>query len=233
VVSSHIFQFTGNLLLAREASLATWKKAFREKHGDLNLTTCHIADIAAEQLAGELSTPPFLAEKRLTIVHIDWKISVKKQKNEEEGQEEEFKKNPKKIELYDQFDFWEKVIAHIPEDHIVAFVGPENIPPLQEILNRVAQTKKFEVLETPWEIQNYIQNRLPLLSTQGAKLFALRIGVNYKPKNDEPQKINFLLLENEIQKLLLLPEITEKQILENITESIEVQNFKIIDTLLF
>lgn len=41
-----------------------------------------------------------------------------------------------------------------------------------------------------------------------------------------------LLLENEIQKLALLPKITEAEIIENTIESVDVQNFKLIDVIL-
>lgn len=68
--SSHIFHFTGNLQLRMESALSAWQSAFREKHGDLNFSRCNIEDTSPEQLAGELSTPPFLAEKRLTLVRI-------------------------------------------------------------------------------------------------------------------------------------------------------------------
>lgn len=170
---SHIFHFTGNLQLKREAALLLWQKAFREKHGDLNLSSCHITDITAEQLAAELSTPPFLAEKRLTIVHVEWKMPAKKKKSNSDDETES--KIPASFERYTQSDYWQKLIENIPENHIVAFVGAEGIPPLNELLRTLATLKVYEVVESPWEIQNYIQSRLPILSTQGANLFALKI----------------------------------------------------------
>ncbi len=68
--SAHIFHFTGNLQLQLESALAAWQKAFREKHGELNFSRCTIEDNSPAELASELSTPPFLAEKRLTLVRI-------------------------------------------------------------------------------------------------------------------------------------------------------------------
>lgn len=161
---SHIFHFTGNLQLKREAALLAWQKAFRDKHGDLNLTRCQLIDLLPEQLAGELSTPPFLAEKRLTIVTVGWKMPVGKRKESTYVDEEEIKM-PANMELYGQTDYWKHLIANIPDSHIVAFVAAEGIPPLSEILNDVATTKDYSV-EGTWEIQNYIQNRLPLISPQ-------------------------------------------------------------------
>lgn len=69
------------------------------------------------------------------------------------------------MELYGQAEYWDHLIASIPENHIVAFVAAEGIPPLGEILNKVATIKDYTVDGT-WEIQNYIQNRLPLISSK-------------------------------------------------------------------
>lgn len=68
--SAHIFHFTGNLQLQLESALAAWQKAFREKHGELNFSRSSIEGTTPGELASELSTPPFLAEKRLTLVRI-------------------------------------------------------------------------------------------------------------------------------------------------------------------
>ncbi len=60
-----------------EAGLLAWQNAFREKHGNLNFSRCNIDDTSPERLFEELSTPPFLAEKRLTLVRITPKPKAK------------------------------------------------------------------------------------------------------------------------------------------------------------
>lgn len=68
---SNIYSFSGNLHLTLERALSEWKNLFREKHGELNFSSCHLNETPPRQLASELSTPPFLAEKRLTFVFVD------------------------------------------------------------------------------------------------------------------------------------------------------------------
>ena len=66
----------------------------------------------------------------------------------------------------------------------------------------------------------YIKKQLPELDRANIQLLAGRIGENY------------LLLENEVGKLKLLESICEKDILENITEAVEVKIFTLIDLIL-
>jgi len=214
--SAHIFHFTGNLQLQLESALMAWQKAFREKHGELNLSRCTVEDISPAELASELSTPPFLAEKRLTLVRIP---PIPKPKG---GFWEA--KNPKKNSLssfpeYENLEYWKRVLKNIPENHIVAFVGAQSIPDLEKLLSECATTKKYSA-ENAWEIQNHIQDKLPLISQKNAELLSERIG------ND------MLLLENEIQKLSLLSTLSEADIRENTIESIEVIGYHITDALL-
>ncbi len=70
------------------------------------------------------------------------------------------------------------------------------------------------------DVSDFIQSRLPLISPANARILMNRIGGN------------MLLLENEIQKLALLPSISETDILENTFESAEVIVFEITDALL-
>lgn len=108
---------------------------------------------------------------------------------------------------------------NIPADHIVAFVGADAIPALGELLSDQATIKNYSA-DSAWEIQNHIQDRLPLISQKNAEILSTRIGSD------------LLLLENEIQKLALLPSISEADILENTIESIEVNMFALLDSIM-
>lgn len=111
------------------------------------------------------------------------------------------------------------MLTNIPENHIVAFVGAQSIPELEKLLSEYATTKKYSA-ENAWEIQNHIQDKLPLISQKNADLLSARIGDD------------MLLLENEIQKLSLLSALSEADIRENTIESIEVIGYHITDALL-
>lgn len=108
---SNIYSFSGNLHLSLERALSDWKNLFREKHGELNFSSCHLNEIPPQQLISELSTPPFLAEKRLTFVYIDLDI-------------------PKSHADYLDDVYWGNLLKSVPNDHIVAFIQAENLPSL-------------------------------------------------------------------------------------------------------
>lgn len=186
--STHIFHFTGNLHLRLEAALSAWQKAFRDKHGDLNLSRCSLVDIPPDQLSGELSTPPFLAEKRLTLVTVSGDL-------------------PKNFTQYSEPAYWERLFATIPEDHIVAFISAEGLSPMADLLAKIAIIKDYS-LGTPQEIQTYIEERLPNMPRSGARLLATRIGDNLLLLENEIQKLALLdtiteadILENTIESV--------------------------------
>lgn len=214
--SSHIFYYTGNLQLKLESALSVWQKMFLEKHGELNFSRCNIDDTSPEQLFGELSTPPFLAAKRLTVVRIPAPAKSKEEPWERKKSE---KIVPRIFPEYDESEYWKKLIKSIPEDHIVAFVGADYLPGLQKILLETATVKNFSV-DSTWDKQDYAQKQLPLITQSHAALLITRVGED------------MLLLENEIQKLSLLSTITERDILENTIESIDVKIFSITDAIL-
>lgn len=212
--SSHVFHYTGNLQLKLEAALLTWQNLFREKHGELNFSRFNIDETPPERLSEELGSPPFLAEKRLTLVRVP---PNPKPKGESSWSKKEPKKTPQRpFPEYGEAKYWKKLVDAIPEDHIVAFVGAEHIPGLEKILLETATVKDFST-DDVWD---FIQSRLPLITPANARLLMERIGGD------------MLLLENEIQKLALLPAITEADILENTIESAEVVVFEITDALL-
>lgn len=116
---------------------------------------CSLLETSPSQLFAELSTPPFLAEKRLTFVNAKGDI-------------------PKEFAEYLNEAFWKKLIMAIPDDHIVAFISAPDLPALESSLLSVAIAKVYSA-ETPEDMLAYIKRQLPDLGYGEARLLADRI----------------------------------------------------------
>lgn len=66
--SSQIFLFTGENAYQLRAEKLTWKREFEKKHGDQNLLTLPASGLTFRLLLDEVSTAPFLGEKRLVMI---------------------------------------------------------------------------------------------------------------------------------------------------------------------
>ena len=64
----NVVLFTGENGYELREALRSWLAAFRQRHGDENLTRLDAGDVVLRTLLDEAGTAPFLAEKRLIVV---------------------------------------------------------------------------------------------------------------------------------------------------------------------
>lgn len=84
---------------------------------------------------------------------------------------------------------------------------------------RVSNRKEYQISHRD-EAIDHVRRNLPEISPSDAEMIVDRTGEN------------FLLLENEIEKLKLIEKVSRKDIVENIVESSDVRIFTLIDTIL-
>lgn len=69
MTKASMFLFMGDNQYALTRELRRWKDVFAEKHGQENLTEVHAKDLTFSHLLDLVTMPPFIAEKRLVVVH--------------------------------------------------------------------------------------------------------------------------------------------------------------------
>ncbi len=197
----HIFHFKGNLAHAMDRVLLTWTERFKSLHWEHNIVRLNLAGMSAWVLEQELTTPPFFAEKRLILIDGSLDESLTKQKN-----------------LLAEKD-WGQVFDNIPESNVIGWIRvDQGFSWLSDILNTRAQTKIYSI-DSPEDVHPYLAKELPDLPVRLRNLLAERLWDNT------------LLLENEVEKLSLLEDITESDIRENTIETTEIKVFAVGDAI--
>lgn len=214
---NNLFLFTGTETFLMQEQLNSWKNAFLEKYGDLNLITLDAANSKSEEMIPQLVATPFLADKRLIFVE-NFPPTASTKKTSE---------SKKKVSGSTEEDRWIKAIEEIPETNVVVFIQPkpDKRKKLYKELNKKVQIKEFVELDE-YELAKWVEKRI---KSQGGLI--------------DPSTVHYFIqlagrnlwhLDNEIQKLALYSNqqsITKEMIDELVIPSAEANIFQFTDAL--
>lgn len=211
---SNVTLFTGENTLFIERERDKWLDLFTEKYGAHNISRLYPSS-AKELIQSELTTLPFLAEKRLVLLE-DFMVKVSVDDTSEESTP---MTQPTQVE-----DWIMANIEAIPDTTVVVFIQskPGLTNKLYKKLLQVATVRKFEEL-TPTDLRTYVKNKLPNIEFSAiSKLLAY--------KNNHLASI-----DAEIGKLGLFKTdtpITDADIEKYVISDIETNIFRLLDALL-
>jgi len=130
--------------------VSIWKKAFEEKHSDINLV--HLDGIKTEvgEMMTQLEAAPFLGDKRLIFIE-NLPEAPQKRVKKDDGDK---KKKPDKYEKLGDY------LERIPETSVVVFVqsNPDKRKSLYKKFVQSAEVKEFKSLNG-YALNKWIQNR--------------------------------------------------------------------------
>ncbi len=139
---SNLFLFTGEETYLLYEQVRSWKAAFKEKHGDMNLIDLDADEVGIGQIITDMTAAPFLADKRIIFVH--GLPQAPKTRNKD--------KVTKKDEAQDeQLEKLAEALEDIPETSVVVFVQakPDKRKGFYKKLVKLAEVKEFNTLEGP------------------------------------------------------------------------------------
>lgn len=171
VLMTNLFLFTGEETYLLRQKVKAWKDAFRQKHGDINLSVIDADQTEPGTIIGELSTAPFLGEKRLAFIEnlpeaARGKAAEEKIEEKEEKADDPLKKFAKDLET-------------IPETSVAVFIAPkpDKRKTFYKALVKLAKVEEFNPLEAPvlnqWVIKMAHEKGLPLTSALADALISL------------------------------------------------------------
>lgn len=205
---NNIIFFTWDNKVFLKKELNRWIELFIEKYWENNVSRISKAQINSIHIEQELTSLPFLSEKRLIILHeipFAW----------DNKDSEEIKDDDSKIL---------SSLDRIPDNNFVLFIQetPDKRKNLYKKLIEIATIKDYSVLDE-YELKSYIKDRLPLIDNNALEKLIL-----YKNKNIEK-------IEQEIDKLSLYKSdstITSMDIDSFVNQEIESSIFTFLDRLL-
>jgi DNA polymerase III subunit delta len=138
----NLFLFTGEETYFLRKKVRAWQEAFREKHGDFNLSVLDGDTVSLGEIMTDATATPFLGEKRLIFVE-NLPVSSAARKNEK--RDEALKTLPEKLK-------------DIPESSVVVFVQPkpDKRKAFYKSLFKVATVETFKSLD-PADLTRWIQ----------------------------------------------------------------------------
>ncbi len=154
----NIFLFTGEETYLLNEQIKSWKKAFVEKHGDLNLEVLEATQVPLNEMMASLTAMPFLGDKRLIFVHglpdAPKARQADKITKKDEKREEDLKK-------------FEADLKDIPETSVVVFIqpNPDKRKSFYKNLLKQVEVKEFSLLAGSTLIQ-WVQNRIRFKGAQ-------------------------------------------------------------------
>lgn len=214
----NLFLFTGQETYLLHEQIKAWKKAFLEKHGDLNLDHLEATQVPLNEVGASIQAIPFLGEKRL--IFIEGLPEAPKTRNADKVSKKDEKRE---IELRK----FEETLKDVPETSIVVFIqsNPDKRKAFYKHLVKSAEVKEFKLLEgfalTQW-IQKRVQEKGSTISPSAAEYLG---GVTAH---------NLWRLSTEIDKLVthsLGVDLSRELIDSLVTPTIEVNIFQLTDAL--
>lgn len=211
---SNVTLFTGENTLFIERERDKWLELFTDKHGAHNISRLYPSS-AKELIQSELTTLPFLSDKRLVVLE-DFMVKIASDETSEDA-----------TPVLSASNTEEWIIDHIedvPDSTIVVFIQskPGLTNKLYKKLLQVSTVRRFEELAST-DLRAYVKNRLPNIEFSAiSKLLAY--------KNNHLASI-----DAEIEKLgLFKPEatITDADIETYVISDIETNIFRLLDGLL-
>lgn len=217
-MSKNLFLFTGEETYLLHEQILSWKKAFIEKHGDINLATLDADQTPLYEIMAAINALPFLGEKRLIFVHgLPDKPSTRKS-DEPTKKDEKREEELKKLEVD---------LGDIPETSVVVFVQsqPDKRKSFYKKLLSMAEVKEFSPLAGQ-ALSEWIKKRV---SEKGA-----RIDISVSDYLVSLTGQNLWRLSQEIDKLTAhspRESLTKSLIDQLVTPSLEANIFSLTDAL--
>lgn len=210
-----LYLFTWNSQFLLREQINAWRKAFIEKHGDLNFI--HIKDITEvnnDFLLETLCWLSFMNQKRLVIIdNIPSNLKTKD------------------TSVTAKQELLAKLLSKIPEDNIVVFssINPDKRSKFLKELTKVSTIKEFSI---KWEFD--IKNLLMKRYQNKIDVWAINLIIKYKSGNID--KIIWELDKLEITRDFIYKKDIEENILPELEESIfilldDLLNSKVVDSI--
>lgn len=136
----NLFLFTGEESYLLREQIHSWKQAFSEKHGDMNLDSVDGEETPLNEIMAALSALPFLGEKRLIFIQnlpeAPKTRNADKITKKDEAREEQLKK-------------LETFLEDLPETTVAVFVqpNPDKRKSFYKKLAAKAELKEFHLLQ--------------------------------------------------------------------------------------
>lgn len=203
----NLFLFTGEHLPELKRKLNFWKNQFLEKYGDLNVEVRdQVSQDSLQEIVGILETQPFLADKRMVIIHGLPQSGNARKKLETEA--------------------LEAFLPNIPETTLAVFVCPKPDKRLKfyKTLIKHAEVEEFSLPKGKamlgW-IESRAQANNQAMAPGASELMALFCG-------EDVERI-----EKELEKLAVLDisTISEKDVQKYVSPSPEAKIFQVLDQL--
>jgi len=210
---SNVTLFTGENTLFVERERDKWLDLFAEKYGAHNISRLYPSS-ARELIQSELTTLPFLAEKRLVVLE-DFMVKI----SSDDSEEAPVLNTNLSVE-----EWLIENIENVPDTTVVVFVQskPGLTNKLYKKLQQVATIRRFEEL-APTDLRSYVKTQLPNIELSAiTKLLAY--------KNNHLASI-----DAEVAKLWLFKTsepITEADIEKYVISDIETNIFRLLDAVL-
>ena len=206
-MQKNLFLFTGEESYLLQEQIRTWKQAFIEKHGDINLETLDATQMPLNELMASMTAMPFLGDKRLIFVYglpeAPKARQTDKVSKKDEKREEELKK-------------FGAELKNIPDTSVVIFVqtAPDKRKSFYKNLIKQAEVKEFALLSggslSQW-IQTQFQAKNSSISLLLAEYLVTLTGQNLWRLSTEIEKLTTYCSGQPITKetidLLVVPTI--------------------------
>ena len=196
---NNIFLFTGEEPYLIHEQISGWKKAFIEKHGDINFSALDSNEISINDIILQAEAMPFLGEKRLIFVYglpdAPKTRNAGKVTNKDEKREADLEK-------------LEKALDDIPETTVMVFVQskPDKRKSFYKKLTKKAEVKEFKQLQgsdlVTW-IQKMTKQKGNKISNSDAEHLITLTGQDLWRISHEIEKLVSYADEKEIDKKMI------------------------------
>ncbi len=143
-MKNNLFLFIGEETYLLHAQINEWKKAFIEKHGDINLDILDADEKPLNEIMAAAIAAPFLADKRLIFIHnLPDKAKTKAKTKNPDTESEKDEKRDTELKKF------EKNLAGIPDSSVVVFIqpNPDKRRSFYKKLVAMAEVKEFNILQ--------------------------------------------------------------------------------------
>lgn len=181
----NLFLFTGEETYLLQETIQAWKKAFIEKHGDLNLDMLDASQIPLHEIMASVTAMPFLGDKRLIFIYGLPDAPKARQSDKITKKDEKRELELKKLE---------SDLDDIPETSVVVFVqsNPDKRKGFYKNILKKGQLKEFHPMVgsalTQW-IQQRTQEKGAQISSIVAEYLASLTGQNLWRLSTEVDKL--------------------------------------------
>ncbi|MDP3976128.1 MAG: DNA polymerase III subunit delta [bacterium] len=215
----NLFLFTGPNAQALQDKLRHWRREFVKKHSDTNLEVFEaVKESDMPRVLTALESQPFLAERRMTIIHnLPAPVPAGRQDQPDSSEPDDAKTGL-------DTDGLQKVLEDLPESALVIFVSPkpDKRTRLYKFLAKEAQVEPFEVLKGA-QLKTWASSRL---KQQGKTIDSRALDLLLFACSDDPSR-----LAGELEKLALLgnSSITSSDVEQLVVSSPEAKIFVALD----